>query len=164
MLGFWGGGTRVARRRARCGAADDRPPAAPFVSQVLMVEAHRVDLMGDLRMREEVEVVRVEGGAGGVDGDCSHPIDGKARRREGTVWPRRRADRCEPTAVHWIFGRDAFRADGRVGDPVPRGGGAMKEDYWKTRYTRAGWDTRTQQSTFCREKSLFENHWRVSTK
>lgn len=123
MLVFWGGGTRVARRRARCGAADDRPPAAPFVSQVLMVEAHRVDLMGDLRMREEVEVVRVEGGAGGVDGDCSHPIDGKARRREGTVWPRRRADRCEPTAVHWIFGRDAFRADGRVGDPVPRGGG-----------------------------------------
>ena len=147
MLVFWGGGTRVARRRARCGAADDRPPAAPFVSQVLMVEAHRVDLMGDLRMREEVEVVRVEGGAGGVDGDCSHPIDGKARRREGTVWPRRRADRCEPTAVSrplfiGFLGAMLFEQTGAL-EIQSQGGGAMKEDYWKTRYTRAGGHTHT---------------------
>ena len=87
VLVFSGSGTRAAqRRRARRGGADVRPPAAP----ARRAEADRADLMDDLRsrlrlmgMREEVEVVRDEGGAGGVDG----PVDGGTSTAGGDAAP-----------------------------------------------------------------------------
>ena len=76
VLVFSGSGTRAAGRRARRGM-DDRPPSAPFAREVRRAQAHRADLMDDLRsrlrsmgIRREVEVVRpddCEDGEGGRD-------------------------------------------------------------------------------------------------